>query len=159
LLVHARSAAQRQQVIDTLEALRVEAGRCDFVGRVPLREYFETYGKIDVGLDSFPCAGGTTTCDALWMGVPVVTLGGETAVARGGVSILSNAGHPQWVAATPEEYIEIAVSLAGDKERLAAIRGRLREEMRGSALMDARRFARQMEEVYVMQWDRWCREG
>ena len=74
-----------------------------------------------MALDSFPYGGGTTTCDALWMGVPVVSLAGQTAVGRGGVSILSNLGLPELIASNPEEYVRIAIELAQDLSRLSEL--------------------------------------
>ena len=74
-------------------------------GYAPLPEYYAQYEQIDIALDPFPYAGGTTTCDALWMGVPVVTLAGKTAVGRGGLSILSNIGLPELVGHTEDEYV------------------------------------------------------
>jgi protein O-GlcNAc transferase len=100
------------------------------------------FNRMDVALDTFPYAGGTTTCDALWMGVPVVTLAGRTAVGRGGVSILSNVGSTEFIAETAQRYVEIAVGAAQDLEKLAALRRTMRERMSKSALMDAKRFAR-----------------
>ena len=76
---------------------------------------------MDLGLDPFPYNGHTSTLDALWMGVPVITLAGRTAVGRGGVSILSNVGLTELIAQTPEQYVAIAVELAGDRARLAAL--------------------------------------
>ena len=96
----------------------ISAERVAFVDFLPTAEYFGVYQRIDVALDPFPYGGGTTTCDALWMGVPVVSLAGQTAVGRGGVSILSNLGLPELVAQNPEQYVRIAVELAHDLSRL-----------------------------------------
>src|ERR1700678_1062337 len=109
---------------------------------VPIEEYYRQYHRIDVALDPFPYGGGTTTCDALWMGVPVVSLAGQTAVGRGGLSILSNVGLADWVAYDGEQYVRIATELAGDLERFSELRATLRDRMQGSALMNAPRFAR-----------------
>ena len=87
--------------------------RCEFVGLDAAEDILRSYHRIDIGLDPFPYAGGTTTCDALWMGVPVVTLRGQRAVGRGGVSILSTLGVPQWIAETREEYVGIAAGVGG----------------------------------------------
>jgi predicted O-linked N-acetylglucosamine transferase (SPINDLY family) len=163
LLLHARPGSHRDRVQRFLAGRGVEAGRCAFVGQVPTAAYFSTYHEIDIALDPFPYAGGTTTCDALWMGVPVVTLAaaaGKPAVGRAGVSILTHAGHPEWIARTREEYVEKAVGLAEDVARLQAIRAALREQLRGSVLMDAARFARSLEAAYRRMWRAWCaRQG
>ncbi len=90
------------------------------------------------------------------MGVPVVSLAGQTAVGRGGVSILSNVGLPELIARTPEQYVRIAVELAQDLPRLSELRGTLRDRMQASPLMNAPRFARNMEAAYRDMWQRWC---
>ncbi|HWY88037.1 MAG TPA: hypothetical protein VNX28_14995, partial [Gemmataceae bacterium] len=114
------------------------------------------YERIDVALDPFPYGGGTTTCDALWMGVPVVSLAGQTAVGRGGLSLLSNIGLVDLVANDVEQYIRIAVELAADLPRLRALRAGLRERLQRSPLMDAPRFARNIEKAFRDMWHRWC---
>jgi predicted O-linked N-acetylglucosamine transferase (SPINDLY family) len=126
------------------------------VGRVSLGDYLRQYQRIDVALDPFPYSGGTTTCDALWMGVPVVTLAGKTAASRGGVSILSNVGMPEMIATDVEQYVEIAVSLAEDWSRLAELRPRLRPRMSRSPLMDAVQFAQEVEAAFRGMWCKWC---
>jgi predicted O-linked N-acetylglucosamine transferase (SPINDLY family) len=130
--------------------------RVTFVQQAPTAEYFGVYQRIDVALDPFPYGGGTTTCDALWMGVPVVSLAGQTAVGRGGLSILSNLGLPELVAHDAEQYVQIAVELASDLPRLSALRATLRDRLRASPLMDAPRFARNIEAAYREMWRRWC---
>jgi predicted O-linked N-acetylglucosamine transferase (SPINDLY family) len=114
-----------------------------------------TYGRIDIALDPFPWGGGITTCEALWMGVPVVSLVGRTAVGRGGASILANIGVPELVAQTPEQYVQIAAALARDLPRLAELRRTLRARMQASPLMDAPRFARNVEAAYRQMWRNW----
>jgi predicted O-linked N-acetylglucosamine transferase (SPINDLY family) len=155
-ILHAYPGAHRQRVVDLLQQGGIDPRRVAFAGKVPLREYYALHGKIDIGLDPFPFAGGTTTCDAVWMGVPVVTLIGKTAVGRGGVSILSNLGLPELIAGTPEQYIEIAMGLAKDLPRLAELRRTLRARMQASPLMDAPRFARNVEAAYRQMWRNWC---
>jgi predicted O-linked N-acetylglucosamine transferase (SPINDLY family) len=130
--------------------------RVQFINRVSSREYFDLYHGIDVGLDPFPCAGGTTTCDALWMGVPVVTLAGRTAVGRAGVSLLSNVGLPELIAQTEDQYIRIASDLAANLPYLAQVRKGLRERMQKSPLADGPRFARHMDDALRSLWQRWC---
>jgi predicted O-linked N-acetylglucosamine transferase (SPINDLY family) len=159
LILQAGEGSHRQRVWDLLEHGGIDPGRLKFVGRVPLWEYFKRYDQIDVGLDPFPCNGGTTTCDALWMGVPVVSLAGRTAVGRGGVSILANVGLPELIAQTPDEYVQIAAELAGDLPRLGELRRTLRGRMQGSPLMDAPRFARNIEAAYRQMWRSWCKQG
>jgi predicted O-linked N-acetylglucosamine transferase (SPINDLY family) len=156
LVIHARPGSHRDRVRDFFTSQNIAPDRLTFADKLPLRDYLRLYEAIDVALDSFPYGGGTTTCDALWMGVPVVSLAGQTAVSRGGLSILSNLGLPELVAADVEGYIEIASGLARDLSRLADLRGTLRNRMLRSPLMDAPRFARNIETAYRRMWHRWC---
>jgi predicted O-linked N-acetylglucosamine transferase (SPINDLY family) len=113
-ILHAHEGSHRQRVRGLLENQGIDPQRLTFVGKIPLAEYFRLYQQIDIGLDAFPCNGATTTCDALWMGVPVVTLAGRTAVGHSGVSILRNVGLPELIAQTPQQYVEFARALAED---------------------------------------------
>jgi len=119
-------------------------------------DYFKLHHRIDIALDPFPWAGGTTTCDALWMGVPVVTLTGQTAVSRGGASILSNVNLPDLITRSPEAYIQKAIALSNDLDRLAALRSTLRPTMMQSPLMNAPQFTRDLEILYRRVWQSWC---
>jgi predicted O-linked N-acetylglucosamine transferase (SPINDLY family) len=152
LLLHAQAGGHRERVRDWFAGQGVAPERLGFVGRVPLAEYLQTYGRIDVALDPFPYGGGTTTCDALWMGVPVVSLAGATAVSRGGLSILSNVGLPDLVAHDEGQYVRRAIGLANDLPGLRRLRATLRERMQGSPLMDAPRFARHVEAAFRSMW-------
>lgn len=156
LLMHAHPGSHRDRVQEYLARQSISPERLRFVEMRPLVGYFRLYHEIDVALDPFPYGGGTTTCDALWMGVPVVTLAGRTAVGRGGLSILSNVGIADWVANDREQYIRIAADLASDLGRLSMLRGTLRQRMLASPLMDAPRFARNIEAAYRSMWHRWC---
>jgi predicted O-linked N-acetylglucosamine transferase (SPINDLY family) len=157
LLLHAKSGSHRQRVFELLENHSIKRDRCAFVGPLPTADYFKRYHQIDIALDPFPYAGGTTTCDALWMGVPVVTLKGrELAVGRGGVSILSTLRERALIAETPENYVHIATQLAGDIPRLRHLRHTLRARMQASPLMDQKRFARAIENLYRTAWRNWC---
>src|SRR5262249_32112398 len=114
------------------------------------------YGGMDVALDTFVYHGVTTTCEALWMGVPVVTRAGDRHASRVGVSILRNAGLPELIADSTEQYVAIAVALAGDPARRRAVRSVMRERMHGSPLGDGTRFARHVERLYREIWRHWC---
>lgn len=116
-------------------------------------EHLASYGEIDVGLDPFPYAGTTTTCEALWMGVPVVTLSGDTHIGRVGVSLLSRLGLNELVARNPEEYIRKAVELAGDLPRLTGLRSGLRQAMANSSLCDAAGLTEDLEQSYRTMWE------
>jgi predicted O-linked N-acetylglucosamine transferase (SPINDLY family) len=111
------------------------------------------YNSIDIGLDPFPYNGTTTTCDALWMGVPVITLAGVSHVGRVGVSQMSNLGLQELIAKDTNDYVEKAAELANDVPRLTALRGGLRERVRTSPLMDAPRFTKNLEAAYHNMWN------
>ena len=144
----------REAVRGVFAAAGVAADRLDFTARVTPREYLALYDRIDIGLDTFPFAGGTTTLDAAWMGVPVVTLSGGTALHRGGVSIAMNLGLPELVARSPEEFVATAVRLVGDPDRLGKLRSHLRAHLTASPLGDAPRFARHLETAFRTAWRR-----
>jgi predicted O-linked N-acetylglucosamine transferase (SPINDLY family) len=134
----------------------VEADRVRVVPRRPRSEYLQLIGEVDVALDPFPMNGHTTTCDALWQGVPVVTLAGRMYAERFGSSAHVNLGLEELVAGSPEEYVEIAARLAGDRERLAGLRCELRGRMAASPLLDFAGFTRHLEAAYRQMWTRWC---
>jgi len=132
--------------------------RVELVGSCPWPEYVRRFERIDVALDSFPCNGMTTTCHSLWMGVPVVTRTGTTAVSRASSSLLHTVGLPEWIAQSEEDYNRIATEWAHDLPRLAELRATLRPRMQVSPLTDASRFARHIETAYRTMWQRWCAE-
>lgn len=121
-----------------------------------LTAHMAAYHEIDIGLDSFPYNGTTTTCEALWMGIPVIGLAGDRHLARVGASILTYVGAPELVARDQDHYIDLAVELAQDIPRLAAYHDTLRPRMKASPLCDPDRFARRVEEAYRSMWARWC---
>jgi len=156
-LAHARA---RERVLGALAAGGVGPERVDLLGAAPGRtEHLALYGGLDVALDTFPYHGTTTTCEALWMGVPVVVLEGKTHAARVGSSVLATVGLRDWVAASWEEYVELAARRARNLDELEALRRSLRERMRSSALMDASGFAARLEAAYRQMWRRWCAAG
>jgi predicted O-linked N-acetylglucosamine transferase (SPINDLY family) len=131
--------------------------RIELHPRTSMPEFLSVYGRVDIGLDPFPYNGCTTTCEALWMGVPVVTLAGVMSYSRFGLSLLSTLGLDELVAKTPDAYVEKAAALAGDPDRLAVLRAQLRPRMAASTLCDAKSFARGVEQAYRLMWRRWCR--
>jgi protein O-GlcNAc transferase len=134
----------------------VDAARLDLRGPSAHRAFMAEYGQIDIVLDPFPYSGGLTTCEALWMGVPTVTLPGETFAARHSVSHLSNAGLSGWVAADLDDYERMAVAKAGDRPGLARLRAGLREQVKASPLCDAPRFGRNLGAALRSAWRDWC---
>jgi protein O-GlcNAc transferase len=156
LLLLAPPGSPRRRTLDLLEYEGVGRDRVTFVARQPRPQYLELHHRIDIGLDTFPYNGHTTSLDAFWLGVPVVTLVGPTPVARAGLSLLTNLGLPDLVARTPEQFVSIAVALANDLPRLCELRATLRDRMQASPLMDAPRFARMVEAAYRQMWRRWC---
>lgn len=154
LLVPNRFSTRR--TCEILAAAGVKEDRVDFIERRPRQEYLRLYQSIDLGLDTIPYHGHTTSLDSYWMGVPVVTLVGRTSVARAGWSQLSNLGLTELAAREPDEFVALAAGLARDPGRLAALRAGLRERMRQSPLMDAAGFAHAIENAYRAMWQRWC---
>ncbi len=148
------SARERTRAV--FESHGIAGERLELVAPSPWPEYVRHFERIDLALDSFPCNGMTTTCHALWMGVPVVTLAGANAIARAGDSLLHAIGLPEWVAQSDEEYVSFATERAADLPRLAELRAALRPRMQASPLMDAPRFARHIETAYRTLWQRWC---
>jgi predicted O-linked N-acetylglucosamine transferase (SPINDLY family) len=124
--------------------------------RPDLRSHLELYREVDIGLDTYPYNGATTTCEALWSGVPVVTLKGATHTSRMGASILRSLGHAEWVAADAQGFVELASSLARQPEVLAAFRAGARDEMRASALMDGAGHTRDFEDLLFQAWQQRC---
>ena len=155
-MLHATPGGHRRRATDAFAAQGVAADRIDFVEGLPLDQYLARYHGIDIALDPFPYGGGTTSCDALFMGVPVVTFRGKTAVGRGGTSILSQIGATELIAETADQYVQIAIDLARDPTRRAAFRDSMRSRMASSALMNAETFARAMESQYSAIWKTWC---
>ena len=156
LLLLAPGGSFRQRIHSTFTDEGITANRVTFVERRPRAEYLKIYHQIDIGLDTFPANGHTTSLDSFWMGVPVVTLIGQTAIGRGGLSLLKNLGLDDLVAEQPAQFVTIAAGLARDLRRLSQLRATLRTKMQASPLMDAHRFARSMEATYRLMWQRWC---
>ncbi|MEO9113257.1 MAG: tetratricopeptide repeat protein [Lacunisphaera sp.] len=138
--------------------LGLGSDRVEFAAYQPRPDYLELYHRIDIGLDTFPYNGHTTSLDALWMGVPVISRSGSTAVSRAGLSLMTNLGLPELVAETNDQFVQIAIRLANDRNCLASLRAGLRERMQRSPLMDASRFATNMEAAYRFMWRNWCEQ-
>lgn len=149
----------REVVRGRFAARGVDPARLGLLGPTPLREHLEAYARIDVALDPFPFSGATTMCDALFMGVPVVTMRGETSASRVGASILTYVGASEWIAGSEDQYTTIASSLAADPARLADLRRSLRTRMLASPLCDAPAFARRFGEALREAWRGYCARG
>ncbi len=149
-------ASVRERYLGRFAALGIDPTRIELTLPGDYAEYLAAYRVVDIGLDPFPFGGGVTTCDALWMRVPVVVCPGETFASRHGLSHLANVGLTETVARDLNEYVEIAAGLAGDLPRLAAIRAGLRERMAASPLCDGKRFAENLMKVLRDVWRAWC---
>jgi predicted O-linked N-acetylglucosamine transferase (SPINDLY family) len=148
--------SQRARLLKILNRESIAANRVEMIEPQPHGEYLQLYHRLDIVLDTFPYNGHTTNLDALWMGVPVVSLAGVTHVSRGGMSILNNIGLPDLVAHSEDDYVRIAMDLAGDLQRLRELRASLRQRMETSVFVDAPRFVRSIETAYRDMWREWC---
>ncbi len=138
-------------------ALGVGAERLLLEGQQARADYLAAYHRVDIALDPFPYPGGTTSVEALWMGVPVLSFqAGGSALARQGESILQNCGLADWLARDEQDYLRLALSHAADLPALAALRQRLRQQLLDSPLCDAPRFARHLEAALREAWVAWC---
>ena len=146
----------RQRIRDALTQAGVAAERISMHDFLPTKDFWALYGGIDILLDTFPMNGGTTTCEALWLGVPVITRCGDVFQSRAGRSILGSLGLDELVAGSDEEYVRMAIDLARDGARLVTLRAGLRERMRASPLTDAHGYARDLEAAYRGIWRAWC---
>jgi predicted O-linked N-acetylglucosamine transferase (SPINDLY family) len=150
----------RQRIRTRFEAAGFDLARVELHGwSVEDHRHLELYGQLDISLDTFPYNGATTTCEALWMGVPVVTLAGSTHASRMGMSILKAAGEDHLIAYTADEFVEKAATLASRLPELAQWRQTARTKLRASALLDGPRFARGLETAFEAMWQAWLAEG
>ena len=147
----------RESIVRALADRGVEADRITFRGPLPREEHLKVVAQADIALDSFPYSGQTTTCECLWMGVPVVTLADERHSGRVSAAILRRTQLDDWVAESPVEYAEMAVQKASLLSQLAATRGNLRQRFFESPVMDGPQVAREIETAYRSAWLEWCR--
>jgi predicted O-linked N-acetylglucosamine transferase (SPINDLY family) len=157
-----KAGAHRDRAASVMSQQGIDRQRLVFLGYEPpspnqgASHYLQRYHQIDIALDPFPYNGMTTTCDALWMGVPVIALRGTLPIGRASFSILSNIGLPEYAAQSEDEYVQQAVSLANGHRRLAELRSTLRSRMMASPLLDAPLFARNLEAAFREMWREWC---
>lgn len=144
--------AAREILLRRFSAVGIPAERVKIEGSVSREDYLAAHAEVDAILDTFPYPGGTTTCEALWMGVPTLTLAGNTLLSRQGASLLTCAGLEDWVANDEAEYIAKAVTLPSNFDRLALLRAGLREQVLASPLFDAPRFAANLEDALHEMW-------
>jgi predicted O-linked N-acetylglucosamine transferase (SPINDLY family) len=142
-----------RRCIERFGAYGIGPDRLELLGPSPHDQFLAAYSRIDLALDTFPYCGGLTTCEALWMGVPVITCPGETFAGRHSLSHLSNVGLTETIAHDLDEYVELAVSLAGNLPRLAALRAGLRQQMAASPLCDGKRFSANLAAVLYGAWE------
>lgn len=152
--IQLESLAAKIELIDRLRHYSIAAERVTLQGPLERDSYLAAYAKVDVILDTFPYPGGTTTCEALWMGVPTVTLAGHTMLEKQGASLLTAAGRAEWVANSEDDYVDKAIALSSDIPSIEKLRRGLRKQTLESPLFDAPRFARNLENAL---WDMWSR--
>jgi predicted O-linked N-acetylglucosamine transferase (SPINDLY family) len=160
ILKHAQLAdpAQRMRIATAFQAEGVSPAVLTFLGGTDRQTHFASYNAIDIALDPFPHGGGMTTLDALWMGVPVVTWPGKSVSSRWAATSIVPLGLTDFVADSPEDYVEIAIAKASNLESLSQLRSSLRTRVATSEFGDGPRYCRTVEAAYLEMWQRWCRE-
>ncbi len=150
-------ATTRERYYGLFERQGIGRDRVALQGRTATQaEHLALYSRLDIALDTFPYNGTTTTCEALWMGVPVITLTGRTHAGRVGRSLLSTVGLSELIAESPEGYVSRAATLAANKSRLSELRTGMREHVRSSLLCNSRTFTHNLEVAYRTMWHQWC---
>jgi protein O-GlcNAc transferase len=156
MLVGVPHGGAGDSLLSDLQQAGAARSRITVVPHAALDEYLRTFGAVDIALDTTPYSGATTTCDALWMGVPVLSLRGSRSISRSSTSILSAVGLSQWIASTPEEYVRLAVEFARNEPLLADLRASLRKKVLDSPIMDEAGFVRDLETAFRGMWRAWC---
>jgi predicted O-linked N-acetylglucosamine transferase (SPINDLY family) len=134
----------------------IDPNRITFQGWAVRSDLIATYNHVDIILDTFPYNGGLNTCEALWMGVPVVTCPGQTFASRHGLTHLTAAGITETIAKDFDDYVKIATALANDLPGLSAMRADLRQRVASSPLCDGPRFAENLAVLLRQAWRQWC---
>jgi predicted O-linked N-acetylglucosamine transferase (SPINDLY family) len=148
----------RKQIHEAFVTAGADPHRVELQGKMPRSELLAAYNTIDLALDPFPYSGGMTACEALWMGVPVVTWPGETFASRHSLSHLSNVGLTETIATDRHAYIDLAVRLAQNLPHLAELRAGLRDQVRRSPICDGARFGQNLMALLRDVWRQWCRQ-
>lgn len=138
---------------------RTDPSRIECIPLGSRKEYLERHLAVDIGLDPFPYNGGLSTLEALWMGVPIITLVGRTSASRHGVSIYENLGFTDWIAETEKDYLQKALKLARSPELIREMRTALRAHLAASILMDGKAYAHTIGEAYRTMWKSWCKKS
>jgi protein O-GlcNAc transferase len=154
VLLAGQSNAGAKRLADRFKAAGILRDRVELVFRLPREQYFAAYQSFDLALDPFPYNGGITTCDAMWMGVPVLTVAGNSYASRQGLTVLAALGLPGFIARTPAELAELAKSWSHRRPELAGIRAELRDTMKKSAVCDVAGFVKGYEGELVKAWRR-----
>jgi predicted O-linked N-acetylglucosamine transferase (SPINDLY family) len=141
---------------ERLQKLGVDLARVEFRGPTGLTDMMAEYADVDIALDPVPYNGGTTTLQALWMGVPVVVKEGQNFVSRMGASFMRAAGLPEWVAASDEDYVAIAARMAADRQALLQLKAGLRARLQKAPAWDIDRYTRDMERALRTMWTDHC---
>jgi predicted O-linked N-acetylglucosamine transferase (SPINDLY family) len=155
VIAGAAEGRARSRVIDCIGAA---ASRVTFLPRLSVSEYRCAIGMVDIALDPLGFSGATTTLDALWQGVPVLTCPGTASASRSSASLLAAAGMKDWVAHSPEHYLDLALSWRDASQRLAQLRADMRERLRQSPLLDSHDFTQKLELLYRSVWQCWCQQ-
>jgi len=156
LLLGVPEGRLRDDLMREFTAAGIAASRLKILPRVAPDAYVQQFDEVDMALDTTPYGGGTTTFDALWMGVPVLTLAGDRPASRSAASILGALGMQDWIAASADDYVRLALARAADPVSIGELRTTLRRRLQESPLMDEARFARDMETAYRDMWHAWC---
>jgi predicted O-linked N-acetylglucosamine transferase (SPINDLY family) len=156
IVLLAGPGSYQRRITDSFGVRGISEERLTFIPLGPRDRYLRAYHLIDIGLDTFPYNGHTTSIDAMWMGVPVVSLIGKTSVGRAGFSLLSNLNLAHLAVATPDEYIQTIRTLANDLPALSKLRHQLRDRMKSSPITDAKAYVRNVEAAYRLAWREWC---
>lgn len=146
----------REVVLEKFSGRGIARERFDLHGWSSTRDYLAQMNNVDLALDTFPFTGGTTTLHLMWMGVPTVTLAWDSPVGRMGVSLMRNIELPELIAESTDEFVDKTIALARNVPRLEQLRRTMRDRMRASPLMDAKRFVKNLEDLYRTAWKEWC---
>ena len=150
------SGRTRDRIVGEFATRGIAHTRLELIPRLPFPEFLQAHARVDIALDPFPFSGTTTTCQTLWMGVPVITLAGKSHVSRVGVTMLGSIGLEQCVAESESDYVTRAIALAAEPVRLQELRHGLRGQMARSPLVNGPRLTRFLEDAYAIMWEDYC---